>query len=168
MREYTTSETLLANVPYMAMVLLGAATLAWGSGHSSWALTGAVSYGLYGIVGAFWIMAFVCPFCSFYGTRRCPCGYGAISAKIVRKGEHNCFSEKFKRHIPIIVPLWLIPVAYGGAALWFSFSWWLLALVSVFVVNSYVVLPVLSKKHCCSECPQKDECPWMKAGAKGV
>ncbi|MCX7011859.1 MAG: hypothetical protein NTW86_04710 [Candidatus Sumerlaeota bacterium] len=161
MREYTRMQTLAANVPYAAMTLLGAGTIALGFGLSPWALAGAGAYFAYGIAGAFWIMIFVCPYCAYHGTRGCPCGYGTVSARLARKGAHNCFAEKFKRHIPAIVPLWLIPVACGGAALWGSFSWGLAAAVLAFSVNSYVVLPLVSRTHSCSDCPQKDDCPWM-------
>ena len=32
----------------------------------------------------------------------------------------------------------------------------------VFAVDAFVVLPLLSVKHGCKGCPQKDVCPWMK------
>ena len=168
MREYTRSETILANIPYGAMVLIGAATIGCGWGFAPWALAGAGGFLAYGVAGAFWIMIFICPYCAYYATRGCPCGYGTIAARIVGKGERNCFSERFRQHILVIIPLWLIPVACGGMALWRSFSWPLVGLVSAFVINSYVVLPLVSRKHCCADCPQKDGCPWMGSGAEGL
>lgn len=161
MREYTTSQTVIANVPYVGMIVLGTATIAAGFGFSPLALAGAGIYLAYGVIGAIWIMVFVCPYCGYYATRECPCGYGMLSARIAGKGDHACFSEKFRRHIPVIVPLWLVPVVFGGIALYGSSSWWLVCLIAVFVVESCVVLPLVSKKHGCVECPQKDSCPWM-------
>ncbi|MFC1563091.1 hypothetical protein ACFL4Z_03470 [candidate division KSB1 bacterium] len=79
----------------------------------------------------------------------------------MKKSDGNCFPEKFKHHIPVIVPLWLIPVVCGGTALWSSFSWWLVGLVTTFIVESWIILPIVSKKQYCVDCPQKDECPWM-------
>ncbi|RME90374.1 MAG: hypothetical protein D6766_13345 [Verrucomicrobia bacterium] len=166
MRKYTTSETIIANVPYVVMVLLGAVTLAYTGGWSAWRFAGVVGYLAYGIVGAVWIMVFVCPYCQYYASTGCPCGYGMISARIVTKGDRDCFVEKFRRHIFAIVPLWIIPVVCGGIALWRSFSWPLVGLVLAFVGEAWVVLPIVSKKHGCAECPQKEQCPWMARGAK--
>lgn len=161
MREYPTIKTIVANIPYVAMIGIGALTIAYGYGFTATALAGAGGYLTYGIGGAFWIMIFVCPHCAYYSTGGCPCGYGTLAARIVKKGDRECFSEKFKRHIPVIVPLWLIPPACGAIALWHSFSWWLVGLVSAFIVEAWVILPLVSKKHGCVDCPQKDDCPWM-------
>ena len=164
MREYTKLQTIVANLPYVAMILLGTATIAFGFASSPWAWLGAVSYFVYGVIGPLWIMIFVCPYCAYYATKGCPCGYGTISARVAPKGERDCFSTKFKRHIPVIVPLWLIPAACGATALWLSFSWQLAALALAFAVNSYVILPLVSKRHSCGDCPQKADCPWMAKG----
>jgi hypothetical protein len=161
MREYTKWQTTVANLPYAAMLLLGGATIAsafqgpalvWGAG---------AAYVAYGLAGAVWIMVFVCPYCAYYNTRTCPCGYGVMAARLVGKGARECFAEKFRRHIPVIVPLWLIPVVCGGIALWRHYSGWMVVLVAAFAVNSYVILPLVSKRHGCKECPQKEGCPWM-------
>jgi len=166
MREYTNRETAAANLPYVAMILLGAATIALGFHLTPWAVAGTLAYAVYGVGGALWIMVFVCPYCAYYGTRGCPCGYGKIAAKLVRKGDRECFAQKFKRHIPVIVPLWFIPLVAGVVALMQSFNGWLLGLVGVFMVNSYVVLPLLAKRHNCGDCPQREGCPWMSAKHK--
>jgi hypothetical protein len=161
MREYSGKQTLLANLPYTLMLLTGAGTIALAFVLSRWAWTAAAGYLAYGIAGAGWIMIFVCPYCAFYGTRGCPCGYGMISATLVRKGAVNCFSAKFKRHIPVIVPLWLIPMVCGAIGLLNSFSWPLSAILAAFALNSFVLLPLVSKRHSCADCPQKADCPWM-------
>jgi len=166
MREYTKSEIAIANIPYVAMILMGAVTIACAHGLSVFGLAVACGYLAYGVIGALWIMFFVCPYCRYYATTGCPCGYGTLSAKIVKKGDRDCFSEKFKRHIPVIIPLWIIPAVWGGIKLWQSPSWWLLLLVLAFAVESWVILPIVSKKHGCVECPQKDQCPWMTTGSK--
>ena len=161
MREYTNGETIIANIPYVAMIVMGASTIAFGFGLTLSAIWGALSYGIYGVVGVVWIMIFLCPYCAYFATRRCPCGYGIISARFVRRGDRECFAPKFKRHIPVIVPLWLIPTVCGIVALTHSFSWWLLGLTFAFVLNSYVVLPFAAMRQSCAECPQRDDCPWM-------
>jgi hypothetical protein len=161
MREYGTRQALVANAPYVAMVLVGVATILTGFRASPLAFAGAAAYVAYGLASPIWIMVFVCPHCAHYATMACPCGYGIIAARLVHKGDHDRFAEKFKRHIPVIVPLWIIPVVCGGWVLWHKFSWPLLGLMCLFAVNAYVVLPLASTRHSCRECPQRSSCPWM-------
>ncbi|MBN1516903.1 hypothetical protein JXA32_10090 [Candidatus Sumerlaeota bacterium] len=164
MREYSRLDTVIANIPYTAMVLLGAAIIALAYAFSPFGLASAGLYLAYGVAGAFWIMFFVCPYCAFFDTKACPCGYGMIAARIAKKGARENFAEKFKKHIPVIVPLWILPVLYAAIGLWQSFSWLLAILVAAFVIEAWIILPMVSKKHCCAECPQKEQCPWMGTG----
>ena len=167
MREYSHWQTTVANLPYAAMILLGSATIALSFPGTPWATAGALAYAATGLGGALWIMIFVCPHCAYFGTRGCPCGYGIIAPRLVSKGDGECFSQKFKRHIPVIVPLWLVPAGIGVWTLTRSFNWNLLAAVAAFVGNSYVILPLLSKRHSCGECPQREGCPWMSSSRAG-
>jgi hypothetical protein len=104
----------------------------------------------------------VCPYCRYWNTRACPCGYGRIAAKFRKKKSVEAFSEKFKKHIPVIVPLWFIPILVGVPFVIRSFSWALLVLLVVFALDAFVVLPLVSRKYGCKGCPQKETCPWMK------
>ncbi len=173
-RQYSHAQELINNLPYAAMIVLGTAVLFLGipSALSRWVV--AVVYLIYGIAGIFWIIVFLCPFCRYYGTRSCPCGYGQLAARLRRRESSklktqnlklsmaDCFDKKFKRHIPVIVPLWFIPVLVGVITLIGAFSISLLVLLIIFAVDAFVLLPLLSTKHSCKECPQRDTCPWMK------
>ena len=161
-RKYSPAQELINNLPYMGMTVLGTAIFVVGSGISAWGLIAGCAYLAYGAAGAFWIIIFVCPYCRYWNTRACPCGYGRIAARFRKKEPIECFSEKFKKHIPVIVPLWLIPVLVGVPLLISTFSWLLLALLVLFAFEAFVVLPLVSTKHGCKECPQRDSCPWMK------
>jgi hypothetical protein len=161
MRRYSSLQELVNNIPYAGMVVLGAVILFIGFSGAVWGPIAAAAYFLYGIAGALWIMLFVCPYCSYYNTRSCPCGYGHIATRLSEKKTRECFTEKFKKHIPVIVPLWLIPVLAGVLVIVSRFSWLLLSLLIVFGLEAFVFLPLVSKKHGCKECPQKDICPWM-------
>ena len=160
-REYSHLHELIDNIPYMIMTILGAVIFFTSIG-STWRWIAAGLYVLYGISGTFWIIIFVCPYCHYYDTRLCPCGYGQIAAKIRPKRDDSLFTQKYKRHIPVIVPLWIAPVIAGIIALALNFSLWTLALIAIFAVNSFVILPLLSRKYGCAHCPQKDQCPWMQ------
>lgn len=162
-REITLAQEIIDNLPYAVMILLGSAILLIGLGAWRWAAGGA--YFAYGLVGMLWIIVFLCPHCHFFDTRLCPCGYGRIAAKLRSRQDGDRFAQKFRRHIPVIVPLWLIPPVAGVIVLLRQFSAAMLVLVVAFAINSFLVLPLVSKKYGCARCPQKDTCPWM--GGRG-
>jgi hypothetical protein len=159
---YTGTQALLHNLPYILMTALGAAVLLRSFRGSVWAPVTAFAYVLYGLIGALWIMAFVCPFCRFWGTDACPCGYGTIAAWIRHRQPGDRFAEKFKKHIPVIVPLWFLPLVAAGPVLVRGFAWGLAILVVAFVLDAFVILPRFSTQHGCRDCPQRQTCPWMK------
>jgi hypothetical protein len=166
MRQYLPAQELINNIPYITMTLLGTIIFILTFDNLVWALTTGGAYLIYGLAGALWIMIFVCPYCNYWNTRSCPCGYGRISAKFRGKSSVNCFDEKFKKHIPVIVPLWFVPILAGSPVLVNRFSWLLLVLLIIFALDAFVVLPLVSIQHGCKECPQKDTCPWMKRKVK--
>lgn len=161
-REYSPAQELINNIPYLAMTVLGTIIFVVALSGLAWGLITAGAYLTYGLMGAFWIMIFVCPYCRYWNTKFCPCGYGRIAAKFRKKKPIEYFSEKFKKHIPVIVPLWFIPVLVGVPLVIRSFSWTLLVLLVVFALEAFVILPLVSTKYGCKGCPQKDSCPWMK------
>jgi len=162
MRQYTPAQELINNTAYIVMILLGAVILVAGYGGSAAGWISAIAYLAYGIIGAVWIMVFVCPYCRYFDTRSCPCGYGHIAPMFRARETVECFNEKFKKHIPVIIPLWFIPIVAGVVPLIRSFSPALLLLIIIFSVNAFIILPLVSTKHGCKECPQKETCPWMK------
>jgi len=166
MREYSPAQELINNTAYIVMILLGAVILIMSYGGSAEGWISAIAYLAYGVAGSFWIMVFVCPFCRYFDTRSCPCGYGRIAARFRVKETVECFDEKFKKHIPVIVPLWFIPIVAGVIPLIRGFSLPLLVLLIIFAINAFVILPLVSTRHGCKECPQKETCPWMKYTAQ--
>ena len=173
-RQYSHTQELINNLPYIAMITLGTAVLFVSIRTPLWKWVAPVTYLIYGVAGVFWIILFLCPFCRYYDTRSCPCGYGRIAAKLRKQKSpdlHNripqdCFTEKFKKHIPVIVPLWFIPILVGVTLSVSAFSISLLVLLIAFAVDAFVLLPLLSTKHGCKECPQRDSCPWMKGSRR--
>lgn len=159
--QITQWKALIDNVPYIAMIAMGAAIVGLSFSSAFWQWSLAAGYIVYGASGSLWIMLFVCPWCHFYGTKLCPCGYGQISARLRAKRDGEDFARRFKQHIPVIVPLWFLPPIAGGIALYGEFSWLLVILLAAFAVNSFVILPLLSKHYGCAACPQKATCPWM-------
>ncbi|HOX39855.1 MAG TPA: hypothetical protein PL033_17880 [Candidatus Brocadiia bacterium] len=162
--EFTPAQELFDNVPYIIMSALGCVILLLVFGASGNSGIFAALYALYAALGALWIMVFVCPHCRFFGTRMCPCGYGRIASKLRARGDEKLFVRKFRRHIPVIVPLWFIPVAAGAYSLSRECSPLLIALVAAFALDAFAVLPLAARIYGCAHCSQKDDCPWMKTG----
>ena len=154
-------QELLDNVPYLLMGVLGSAIILLSIPDPLLGSCAAALYFIYCLAGALWVMLFVCPYCRFFDSRLCPCGYGQLAARLRKRGDEKLFARKFRRHIPVIVPLWFIPVIVGVVALLRDFRLSLLVLVIVFAFNSFVVLPLLSRVYGCAHCSQKEDCPWM-------
>ena len=161
-RTYKGADALLHNVPYIIMTVLGAIVLFMSFRGPAGAGIAAGGYVLYGLLGAVWIMIFVCPFCRFWDTDACPCGYGKIAARLRRRQSEDRFNEKFKKHIPVIVPLWFLPLIAAVPALVRNFTWPLAILAVAFALDAFAILPWLSRQHGCRDCPQRETCPWMK------
>ena len=144
MKQYSHAQELFNNLPYGLMIVLGTVVLLLGLQPSVWAWPLSLLYLVYGIIGAVWIMIFVCPYCTYYDTRSCPCGYGWIAVKLRPRQADDCFADKFKKHIPVIVPLWILPPVVAVIALIRGFSVGYLLLLIVFAVEAFVVLPIVS------------------------
>jgi len=160
-RVFSHFQEFIDNLPYVLMIVIGAAINLIGFKMSIWGMIAAGAFIFYGIIGAFWIILFVCPFCQYYNTRSCPCGYGKLAARFRKKSSKEKFTEKFKKHIPVIIPLWIIPVLEGIILLSIDFNHLLLILIIVFIINSYIFLPLLARIYGCAHCPQNNDCPWM-------
>ena len=163
--EYSSFHTTLENIPYALMLLLGSAIIVLGLGGEAWTWLAAVGFVLYGIAGSFWIIIALCPHCPSYGQRSCPCGYGVMAARLRPKGDAADFTRRFRQTIPTIVPLWFVPVIIAAIALIKAFALPIAILAGVFVLNSFVILPWLSRGHGCKDCPQRDLCPWWSKKA---
>jgi len=159
--QVTRTHELLDNLPYVVMLGLGAAIFQTAVAEAAWSWLAAGVYLAYGLAGALWIMLFVCPYCHFYDTRLCPCGYGQIAAKLRAKQDGDRFRTQFRKHIPVIVPLWFVPLIPGGIAIARHFSWPLLALLVAFALDAFLILPLVSRMYGCAQCRQKDTCPWL-------
>ena len=160
-KEYTKTQVFIDNLPYIFMIMIGSAINLVGFKFTSLGISLASGYIVYGIIGALWIILFVCPYCQYYDTRSCPCGYGLIAARLRNKSSENRFMEKFKQHIPFIVPLWIIPFVEGIVFLSINFNRPMLMITIAFVFNSYIILPLVARIYGCGHCPQKHDCPWM-------
>ncbi len=159
--KYSISQVITDNLPYMVMTILGASLFIVGLNIPLWKWFSASLYILYSILGALWIILFICPYCHYYGTHGCPCGYGLVSQKLRPKKNMDLFRKKFKQHIPVIYPLWIVPAVAGIGFLIQEFSSVKLVLLILFAIDAFIILPFISKKVGCTDCPQKDQCPWM-------
>ena len=157
-------EVLLDNLPYAGMIALGAVLIWLVLKPSHWSWTGAAVYVAYGALGTLWIILFVCPYCGRGAS--CPSGYGRIAAALSGERDRSRFKQKFRRHIPVIVPLWFVPLVVAGPALARGFDPLLWSLAAAFALAGFVILPLVSRKRNCSTCERRGECPWMSGAAE--
>jgi hypothetical protein len=151
---------MMENLPYAIMLFLGAIIFLVGLDFTdiAWLLAGL--YALYGVIGVFWIIVFVCPFCHNFGSE-CFSGHGQVSAMLMAKKDERRFVKEFKKNIPAIIPIYVIPVIAGTLFLASSFTMVLLISILLFAFNSFYLSPRISMKYACSRCSVRKECPWM-------
>ncbi len=159
------STIFLENLPYIIMILLGAFIFLFIFNFSQIAWLSAAAYIAYGIIGVFWMASFVCPYCANFGIT-CPSGHGQISAYFKKQKDIQLFAKEFKKNMPVIIPIYAIPVIVGVISFLFNFNYSVLVLIVVFAINSYIVAPEVSKRIACINCVQKEECPWMHTKKK--
>ena len=120
-----------------------------------------VAFVMYIIISTLWFMRFVCTYCPHYDKLKCPSGYAIVCAKLFKKRETKKFTIMFKRNIAVVLPAWFLPVIAGIFILLDEINLIMISLLVAFIVNSFIVLPIISKKYGCNECDLKDRCPWM-------
>ncbi len=114
---------------------------------------------LISFLGLLWFLTHICPYCGAHGTKACPSGYGILSAKLIRRKEGD-FRKAFLRNIWSVAVEWFLPLVTGVVFLFISFDPFLLAALVLFVLISFIMLPLASRNKGCSNCPQRKNCPW--------
>lgn len=145
----------LDNVPTAVMFVLGT-MLIWRFG---W-LFGAVylAYCVLAIV-AFWRR--ICTWCHHFGTRACPCGYGAAAPLLFEARQGREFRSVFRANIVIMFPCFFVPPIAGALLVWSHPSRSAAVILVAFCIIAFVAIPLISKLVGCKGCEVKDECPWM-------
>jgi len=71
LKKYTIVHEFIDNLPYLFMIVLGAAVFITGFKNNTQGMVIAGLYLFYSIAGTIWIMIFICPYCRgcFCGTR---------------------------------------------------------------------------------------------------
>lgn len=146
---------LLDNIPTVILFLLGFIII------NQLSTIGAILFGIYASFSVVWFWAKICPYCHHYDTLACPCGYGAISSKLFKKGTDNSFKRAFRRNIGIQFPNWFIPLAVAIYLISTRFTKVILVLTISFILIGFVIIPVISKLVGCKNCEIKEDCPWM-------
>ena len=147
---------LLDNIPTLILFALGTIIVYQVS------LIGAVIFAVYLIFSVVFFWARICPFCHHYNTLACPCGYGAISAKLFKKQWDKSFKRVFRKIIVIVFPNWLVPFLIAIYLLATRYNNEILILTISFSLIGFVIIPLISRLVGCKNCEIKEDCPWMK------
>lgn len=152
---------LLDNIPTLVMFFLGIIVV----GHLSLPL-GALFlvYCALSIV-LFWRL--ICPYCHHFGTRACPCGYGAVAPLFFRQRSGRELRSVFRKNIGVVFPCWFVPLGIGAWLLYVDYSATLLWLFVSFCTIGFVAIPAIAILVGCKSCDLKDECPWMSVKGSG-
>jgi signal transduction histidine kinase len=110
----------------------------------------------YCVLSLLLLIALICPYCCNYHTRSCPDAYHVLSIFKPKKGRK--FADQFSRYIYVTFPAWFVPPAVGLYLLITDFSWLTLALVGLFALVGFVVVPYLAR-DVCATCKNARNCP---------
>lgn len=143
------------NVPTLIMFALGTFLLFF----LYWWL--ALGYALYCALSIVMFWAIICPYCSHFDTKACPCGYGSIAPRYFKRKQGE-FPKVFKKNIAIMFPCWLLPIFGGVYMLYSGFSWPMFVFFLSFCIDAFIIIPGISRLIGCKDCEVKDDCPWAK------
>ncbi len=107
-------------------------------------------------------VATLCPYCFRSAAGTCPSGYHLIVARYFPPRPDRTFARQFKRNVMVMLPVWFAPPLAGLVLLITRFSWQALALLVLFCVVAFVILPYISNQHSCKDCENASQCPWRR------
>jgi hypothetical protein len=143
----------LDNSPYALSAVLGFFVLL----PIHWAL--AVLELVAVVAGPLWMIRTVCPHCYHMNGVDCKSGYSKLAARIAPPGDPAKFKRAFTRNTIAVYPVWFLPlagavyiVATGGVPP-------LIPLV-LFILVSFVIIPVKTRTVNCRKCANRKNCPW--------
>lgn len=148
------SAIFLENLPLVMMYIIGTVIcgmLWWWFG---------VLYLVYCILSVVIHMRFICPYCYHYNTNSCPSGFALVTNKYFKPQYGKKFRTEFKKYVGFQFPAWFIPVVAAGRLLWLDFDIVTLALIILFAIIGFGILPFVSKKYGCKKCLNRKNCPW--------
>jgi hypothetical protein len=151
---------LLDNIPTLLLFILGFLIIYQIS------IIGAIIFGVYTLFSVIWFWSKICPYCPHYGTKACPCGYGAISHLLFKRRDTNSFKKVFRRNILIVFPNWFVPLGIATYLLIARFTKEILILTIIFSIVGFILIPAISKLVGCKNCEIKEDCPWMNLSKK--
>ena len=139
------------NALQILMYLLGTVIIGW----LWWPLGGI--YLAYSLFSNYLYMAWICPYCGHYVLGTCAAGFDILSRKRFKAQPGRTFGTEFRRKSWVLYPGWFLPPLVALYLLFTAFSWGMLALLGIFCVVAFWLLPEASKKHC-ENCETVD-CP---------
>ncbi len=159
--DYSLAYRLVDNSPYIATGVIGAVVCY----QLHWVL--AVLELLASFLGPLWIIVRMCPTCLLYGSPACSSGYGLVAARLVKQGDPETFAHVFKVQIIAVIPMWFMPVVVAAYLFATGEGTLLLAaLLAVFAVIAFAVVPLKARYVTCAKCPRRSSCPWGSRTAR--
>ena len=156
----TTLHRILEDLPTFATFILGAAIFFLASPRAGWLY--ALIYLAYCAFALAWFMRFICSHCLNAYNAGCPSLFGGIASRLFKQRPPEAHAESFQRNIAILYPCWFVPPIVAFYQLLTAYSVPMLIALIAFALIAFVVLPLASKGHSCTNCAIAAECPRMK------
>ncbi|MBN2389673.1 MAG: alpha/beta hydrolase [Anaerolineae bacterium] len=156
----TTLHRIIEDLPTFATFILGAAIFFLASPRAGWLY--ALIYLAYCAFALTWFMRFICSHCLNAYNAGCPSLFGGIASRLFKQRPPEAYAESFKHNIAILYPCWFVPPIVALYQLVTAYSVPMLIALIAFALIAFVVLPLLSKGHSCTNCAMAAECPRMK------
>jgi len=144
-------------LPLACVYLLGAWVL-WPLG---WYFS--LAFGLLAVTSNLVFISTICACCVNFGRDSCASGYGALSARLARKGDLRDFPSCFRRYIPLVAAGWVLPLIGGAVVVYLSGPSARAIILSltpllIFSIVAFAVLP-RSSRQSCALCGMRGSCP---------
>ncbi len=155
----TTLDRIVEDLPTFVMFILGAVIFLLSSPHAGWLY--ALIYLTFCVVSLLWFMRFICSHCLNAYNAGCPSLFGGIASRFFKQRPPEAYAESFRRNIVILYPCWFVPPIVGLYQLISACSVPMLVALIAFALDAFVILPLASKGHGCTDCAMAAECPRM-------
>jgi len=132
---------------FFGMLIVGKIWWVWGGIYLLFSITALLLY-----------MKFVCLYCFCYKTQSCHDGYHIIAKRLFKPGKGKSFYRQFKRYVPVVYPIWFLPVPAAIYVLITQFSRLFFGYVIIFSIFGFIILPLMSKNQC-TRCKNGPNCP---------
>jgi len=122
----------------------------------------AVTYLFYCVFSIIWFMRMICVYCGNARMNRCSSGMGQMSSRLFEPRSLKDFRRQFKYNVTCQFPVWFVPPIAAGYLLYEEFSYIVVVLLVVFLIEAFGIYPYMSTRKTCEDCTMRNVCPYKR------